>query len=112
MVFAIEPNRENIWFLKQNVTYNTMNIKVIEKAISDKKTESNFYYEDGMGALGSLVNDQYFKNKKFVKIEVDTLDNSLHEYKTFPFYSFNMFAIHQTQKSELQKSDIFSNCNR
>lgn len=187
MVFAIEPNRENIWFLKQNITYNTMNIKVIEKAISDKKTESNFYYEDGMGAWGRLVDDQSFKNKKIVKVKVDRVDNifnnikkrikflkidvegnelnvfygaektlslhkphlffeiqsvfwanmnssvntmlnflknkgyelfvlgednRLHEYKAFPTYVFNMFAIHETQKSELQRSDIFYNCNR
>lgn len=79
MVFSIEPNKENIYFLKRNIQYNDANIQVIEKAASNEKKESDFIFDNGYGAWGSLSDYTYynswFKTKRTMKVQVDTLDN-------------------------------------
>lgn len=80
LVFAIEPNPENLYFLHRNAeTCDKHNIQVIAKAVSDKKTKAPFNYDDGMGPWGSLIDFSYFKTwfktKKTMEVDVDTLDN-------------------------------------
>jgi len=84
-VFSIEPNKENVSFLKHNIQYNNANIQVIEKAVSNEKKEGEFIYDVGMGAWGSLVNfdhfNSQFENKKSIKVKVDTLDNIFQDFE-------------------------------
>lgn len=55
-VFSIEPNDENLKFLRKNIDLNKIrNIEVIGKAISNKKSRMLFRYDDDMGAWGSLI---------------------------------------------------------
>lgn len=79
LVFAVEPNPENLYFLHRNIEYNGYNIQVIEKAISDRKTKARFFCADNMGAWGSLIDHSYFETwfetKKTIEVDVDTLDN-------------------------------------
>ncbi len=79
-VFAIEPNPENLYFLRRNAEMcNKHNIQVIEKAVGDKRMRVPFNYDDGMGPWGSLIDlphfKTWFKAKKTIKVNVDTLDN-------------------------------------
>lgn len=76
-VFSIEPDKQNLFYLKNNIQYNDSNIEIIEKAMSNEITESDFLYDDNMGPWGGLESYSKFGTnlKKAVKVEVDTLDN-------------------------------------
>jgi len=50
-VFSIEPNPENLNFIRRNIELNSIkNIVVIDKAISDKSSKASFFYDDDRGA--------------------------------------------------------------
>lgn len=74
-VFAVEPNPENLMFLRNNIKLNPeTNIKVIEKAVSDEKGRTDFYCSPDAGANGSLIPFSYFSENR-IEVEVDTLDS-------------------------------------
>jgi FkbM family methyltransferase len=74
-VYAVEPNPENIEFLHSNIKLNPeVNIKVIEKAVSDEKGRMHFYCSSDAGANGSLIAFSYFSENR-IEVEVDTLDS-------------------------------------
>ncbi len=87
-VHAFEPNVENRWFLHRNISNNVGltegNIDASPRAISNFIGETDFYYDDDMGAWGSLTDHSYYDSwlseKKTVKMEVDTLDNIFEDY--------------------------------
>jgi len=75
-VFSVEPNKENRYFLTRNIEYNSAaNITTIGKAISNEKTRKDFYYSEGVGDGGGLINFSYFPERRTVTVDVDTLDN-------------------------------------
>jgi FkbM family methyltransferase len=74
-LFAVEPNPENLIFLRSNIKLNPeANIKVIEKAVSDEKGRMHFYCSPDAGANGSLIPFSYFSENR-IEVEVDTLDS-------------------------------------
>jgi FkbM family methyltransferase len=75
VVYAIEPNPENLVFLYNNIKLNTAtNIRVIEKAVSDQKAKMTFFCSPNSGAWGSLTKYSYF-SEDCTDVEVDILDN-------------------------------------
>lgn len=75
-VFSIEPNPENLEYLRQNIKLNHAdNIHIIDKAISDTPSKSDFFYDDDGGAWGSLIRFPYYQTRKTMTVNVDTLDN-------------------------------------
>ncbi len=75
-VFSIEPNQENLAYLRDNIKVNSIeNIEIIDKAISDSISESAFHYDDDGGAWGSLLDFPYLQARKSATVDVDTLDN-------------------------------------
>ncbi|MCX6056535.1 MAG: FkbM family methyltransferase, partial [Chloroflexi bacterium] len=74
-VFAVEPNPENLAFLRDNINLNsTTNIHVIDKAVSDQKAMMHFYVSPDAGANGSLIPFSVKPDDR-IEVEVDTLDN-------------------------------------
>lgn len=70
-VIAIEPNPDNLKFLRQNVRLNQLNsVNVISKAASDEKTEINLHYETKKTALTSAVTGA----SKTVEVETMLID--------------------------------------
>jgi FkbM family methyltransferase len=70
-VIAIEPNSDNLKFLRQNVRLNQLNnINVISKAASDEKLKINLYYETKKTALTSAVTG----GSKTVEVETMLID--------------------------------------
>jgi FkbM family methyltransferase len=75
-VFAIEPNKENVSYLRKNIDLNQLkNVVVINKAISDERCNIPFYYNKDEGAWGGVIHFSYFQTKEMAMIEADTLDN-------------------------------------
>ncbi len=80
MVFSIEPNVENLEYLRRNVELNAIkNISIIDKAIGDNVSKATFHYDNDTGAWGSLTHFPHFKTRKEVIVDVDTLDNLFYE---------------------------------
>ncbi len=85
-VFAVEPNPENLAFIKSNINQNhESNIAVIEKAVSNKKSKMDFFCSPDMGANGSLIHFSHFAEDRSIKVEVDTLDNIFKDFKRIDF---------------------------
>ena len=91
---VIEPAPENLVYLKQNTLTRT---KLINKAVSDYKGESEFYIENFGGFTNSLSyeftkssNEQHQKSQNVnskitaIKIKVDTIDNICQELSIKP----------------------------
>ncbi|MFC1590039.1 FkbM family methyltransferase [Candidatus Omnitrophota bacterium] len=75
-VFSIEPNKENLHVLRDNIICNKPgNIEVIERAVSNERTEMDFYYRSDSGSGGALVKYPHFRDVNSLRVEVDTLDN-------------------------------------
>ena len=70
-VIAIEPNPDNLKFLRQNVKLNKLtNVVIIPKAASDEKSKIRLYYEPKKTALTSAVT----RASKIIETEAITLD--------------------------------------
>jgi len=69
-VIAVEPEKENLKFLKKNVEENGLeNIIIVEKGLWSEKGKKRLYLDYRSAA--SLV----YCRDRFVEVEVDTLDN-------------------------------------
>ena len=76
-VIAIEPNPDNLKFLRQNVKLNQLyNINVISKAASDEKLKINLNYETKKTALTSTVSGA----SKTVEVETMLIDEVTEKY--------------------------------
>ena len=81
-IFSIEPNEENLDYLRKNIVLNQFkNIEVIKKAVSDKAGTATFYYSPNEGAWGSIINFSNFAAEKAIEVELNTLDNISISYK-------------------------------
>ena len=70
-VIAIEPNPDNLKFLRQNAKLNKLNnILIIPKAASDEKSKIKLYYELKKTALTSAMT----RASKIIEVEAITLD--------------------------------------
>lgn len=73
-VIAIEPEKENLRFLKKNIEENKLeNVIVIEKGLWSRKERRKLYL--GYRSSASLV----YPSKKFIEVEVDALDSIISE---------------------------------
>jgi len=76
-VIAIEPNPENLKFLRQNVKLNKLNnVVIIPKAASDEKLKINLHYETKKTALTSTVTGA----SKTVEVETMLIDEVTEKY--------------------------------
>ncbi len=77
-VFAFEPEPSNLKALKKNLELNKLtNVIIIPFACSDKKDKLKLYLNEKNSGGHSLIK----KQKKFIEVEVDTLDNIIKKYK-------------------------------
>jgi|GEM_PF-1765720 len=73
-VIAIEPNPENLKFLRQNVILNKLkNIVIIPKAASNRRERINLYYQMKSTALTSAI-EKDEGTSKIVEAETITID--------------------------------------
>jgi FkbM family methyltransferase len=78
-VIAIEPAKDILKFLKENIEINHLkNVMIIPKGLWDKKAKKRLYLSDTPGSH-SLIYKEHFNN--FSEIEVDNLDNLLKSLK-------------------------------
>ncbi len=76
-VVAIEPEPDNLIFLRKNVQANKLhNVVIVPKAIWSSKDKLKFFIAERTGRHG-LINDKDQDPNKFIEVEVDTLDNIL-----------------------------------
>jgi len=74
---AIEPNPDNLKFLRQNVKLNQLNnVTVIQKAASDEKLKINLHYETKKTALTSTM----IGASKTVEVETTLIDEVTEKY--------------------------------
>ncbi|MFZ1061449.1 MAG: FkbM family methyltransferase, partial [Candidatus Rokuibacteriota bacterium] len=74
-VISVEPNPENLWYLRSNIRTNRLNnIVVVPKALADDVTRAFLHYEPKDTALGSIL----LKRGKKLAVETSTL-NLIHE---------------------------------
>jgi FkbM family methyltransferase len=72
-VIAIEPEKNNLEFLRKNIELNKLkNVAIVPKGVWSKKGIMNLYLGPASG-WHSLI----FRRDKFTQIEVDTLDHKL-----------------------------------
>jgi FkbM family methyltransferase len=76
-IISIEPNPDNLKFLRQNVKLNQLNnTNVISKAASDEKLKIKLHYETKKTALTSAVTDA----SKTVEVETMLIDEVTEKY--------------------------------
>ena len=105
-VFAVEPMPDNLHFLKLNVGQYP-NVKIIPKAVSDKKGELTFYLHDTPTGH-SLIS---LSERKFgeIKVNCDTLDNLLDDM----MIDFCKIDIQGSEIDVLKAADkFFDNVNK
>jgi FkbM family methyltransferase len=74
---AIEPNPDNLKFLRQNVKLNHLNnINVISKAASNEKLKINLHYETEKTALTSTISSA----SKTIEVETILIDELTEKY--------------------------------
>lgn len=75
-IFSIEPNVENLEYLRHNIKDNSIdNIYIIDKAISDNISKSTYYYNNDKGTEGSLIQFPYLGTRKSLTVDIETLDD-------------------------------------
>ena len=74
MVIAIEPNPNNISYLRGNIGASK-NIRVVEEAIFDRVGGGKLYISEASSQCHSLV----YHHKKFLEVKINTLDNLVEE---------------------------------
>ena len=86
-VIAIEPEINNLTILKKNIEANCLeNVIVVPKGLWSRRCAKKLYLDDWPG-LHSLLQDRLGsalrqkKDRHFVEIDVDTLDNILRDLK-------------------------------
>jgi FkbM family methyltransferase len=76
-VVAIEPETDNLKFLRKNIQDNKLhNVVIVPKAIWSSQGKLKFFIAERTGRHG-LINDKDQDPNKFIEVEVDTLDNIL-----------------------------------
>lgn len=76
-IYSIEPNQENLYFLKKNIAINSFsNINILPLAAGNHKEKRTFYFSKDLGAWGSLIN-YWDDTDKRMKVNVDSLDHTL-----------------------------------
>lgn len=80
-VVAIEPDQDNLKYLKKNVEENKLeNVIIIDKGLWNEKGKMKLYHD--YRSAGSLV----YSRERFSEIRVNTLDNLLEELQLIPDY--------------------------
>lgn len=79
-IFAYEPEDENFEILKKNIAINNLsNVTPIKIALADMIGETQLYLDDNNKGHHSFA--QNIQSKKIIRIQTDTLDNSLQSHK-------------------------------
>ena len=80
-VIAIEPNPDNLKFLRQNVKLNKLNnVVIIPMAASNEESKINLYYQLKSTALTSAIKKA--ETNKIVEVETITIDEIAETYNS------------------------------
>jgi len=71
LVVAIEPEPRNLALLQRNIeSHGLTNVKVVSKAIYNKKTTARLYLQDL-----SVHHSLSYRSRNYIEVEADSLDN-------------------------------------
>lgn len=81
-VFAFEPDPANFKLLKKNIKLNnSKNIKLIQKAASDKKGKQKLFLSTFSSNMHSLIYNEFSQPGGKIDVEVTTIDDYFKDYK-------------------------------